>query len=596
MTQLRSIAVALLVAASVTSCGGAQRPTGVAAVLTGEASRRLTPQLALFLEALPAEVQAFGYVDFGGALLRQAELPAEYQPMIGDFAEMAQRRWRIDINKLRGVGVAVLADKTVMFAELGDGVQAAGASFQAKALGALSVLGEPAAVDAMIAASARGKLLKAHPEWLRAAMQQAAGKPAFMTVAVESLDAANQRTPLQTATRYATAVVAFDSGTVHILAKPGKASELRTFVDQSLQMLRTMMAGALAQAAGDAPESVLLRLLIEHHGKAMLDGLQVSGSNDELLVALPWRAPTLPAATRAPELSQRIVTPDEWAVLQLDLGRPLLETIVAMTDVVGAPIDRAKVLSVVRDLASKALNVPQSDPRGATVSVGGMSALVSVHASGEPAPRGPFALARGALVGAGTPWGMVVTVPSMEGVLKSAMGAAARPLALASSSKLAAGDDVMMRAFVDLDRAPGILKVMAGNVPLRSIELTSSITSFEADLVAQPGKAAEVERVIGLFKGMMESTRGSGYANRRQASAVEEAVAIMQYHQVQMFNKVMTPKVQGDRLTFSYTMSAALARSVGTSAAVAMAGALAAVALPAYMDYMKRSRQVQAAP
>ena len=549
--------VAVVVASSV-ACKKDLHTSSVAAVLPGDVASKYSKEQLAFIEVLPADLAGFGYFEMGMSLDQIIPAGTDYRGAVDDLVEMAQRRWGIEVRNVHGFGVAAQGGEPVLFAELGKAavVPVTDPDFATGRLGDLTLLGKPASVTAMLASVKQGPtLIKARPEWVKRALGHAAGAAAFYTFAADKLllkADAESRVMLEN----------IDDGTVlagdselalRFTVKPGKMAAARAPADQTLGKARAHVAAEIGQMSTAGAEAVVA-ILARHYGQAMLGGVQIAEQGNTLSVSLPWRAPSMPATSPAPSLSERVVAPDEWAVLQLNLGAPVLQTLVALTDVVGLPLDRAKLGGELLAELSKLLDIPAIDPRAATVSVGGLSGVVSLHTEKGALPKGAFPIAKGEAVAAATPWGVAVTIESMRSTLTDALAKPSAGLPLAAQSKLAGNNQAILRGFVDFDRLPMMAKAMVGSVPVRSVELSMTRDLLEATVVAKPGQAAQIQGLAGMAAGIVAGDSEQKYRDRKSASAEQEAEAIVHYHTAKMLSQMMTPKVDGDRLTFSHKL------------------------------------------
>jgi hypothetical protein len=550
--------VAVVVASSV-ACKKDLHTSSVAAVLPGDVASKYSREQLAFIEVLPADLAGFGYVEMGMSVDQMIPAGTDYRGAVDDLVEMAQRRWGIEVRNVHGFGIAAQGDEPVLFAELGKAavVPVSDPDFSTGRLGDLTLLGKPAAVAAMLASVKRGPaLIKARPEWVKRALGHAAGAAAFYSFAGDKLLAtadADDRVMLEN----------IDDGTVlaggaelavRFTVKPGKMAAARAPVDLGLAEAREEMGAEIAKMpmVGTA---VVAAILARHYGQALLGGVQISEQGDTLSVSLPWRAPSMPATSPAPSLSERVVVRDEWAVLQLDLGAPALQTLLALTDVIGMPLDRAKLGGELLAELSKALDVPAIDPRTATVSLGGLAGVVSLHTAKGALPKGLFPISKGEAVAAATPWGVAVTIESRSSTLTDALAKPSAGLPMAAQSKLAGNNQAILRAFVDFDRLPMMARAVVGSVPVRSAEISLTHDLLEATVVAKPGQAGQIQGLAGMAQGLVAGDSEQKYRDRKSASAEQEAEAIVRYHTAKMLSQMLTPKVDGDRLTFSYKLA-----------------------------------------
>lgn len=555
MTKMRLCALALAAVTCLAACPR-PRPTGVAAVLTDEVAQKLPKELFAFVDVLPAGVTGFGYVDFGAPMLQLFDFGPDGKPMLDDLAEMAQRRWGIDPRNARGLGFASVNKQVVMFADVGAKATLPSESGIASArLGAFTIVGSAAAVQAMQAAASRGTLAKTQVEWVKSALGHAAGQSAFYTFPAEALPKADtpEDAKMLAALSWGTVTLGQTGGAAHLDARPGQVATLRAPIDKAIGEMNTQIAQA-SNLQARTMDQVFLRLVARHYGTALSKSLKVTTAGDLLSLTLSWHKPALPQTQPAPGLEQRVIAHDEWAVMQLDLGNPLALLAAAATDVLGSALAREQLASEVVGELTRAVGLPALDPRGAVVSVGGMAALISVHGAKPQIASGMFPVLEGQAQAATTPWGYVVTPASMVETLENALDRQASGLPLAQSSRFATRRDVMMRAFVDLTRLPMMMQLMVRDLPILTVEMAGGMGWFEADVVAKSGQAAQVQQYLNLAKNAVHAPLGNKYQERKSLGPAEELAAILMHHQLVTFDKLLTPKISGDRLTFSYTM------------------------------------------
>jgi hypothetical protein len=588
------LAVAL---ASTSACKKDLHTSSVAAVLPSEVSSKLSKELLDFVEVLPGDVAGFGYVELGFTVDQLVPGDADYQAMINDFDEMTRRRWGIELKKVRGFGLAMHGNEVALFVELGSGavIPPSGNDFSSLKLGKLTVLGKPATVNAIANGAKTSTLIKARPEWVKRALGHAAGQGAFFSFASDKLppDGDEATKMMIAAIEDGTLTAGSAAGAFYATTRPGKMADVRKPIDGGLAALRLGLPTAISQLSSGGPLQAVGGVLAKHYGNALLNGVKVEERGATLVVSLPWRAPQLPALTPAPALAQRVIAPDEWAVAQVDLGAPVLQLLVAVTDVLGAQLDRNALGGELLSSLSGALDIPNLDPRAVTVSVGSSSALASIHGPSTAMRKGVFPILNGQAVAASTTWGLVATAPQMQGALQDATIRPSPALPLAASSKVAGDATARFRAVVDFDRLPAMAKMFVSDVPLRTLEVSGTSTSIRAEVVVKPGKVRDVQALIDGLKQQLSAGVDERYQNRKQVSAENEVEAIAKYHNMKVANRVLTPKVDGDRLTFSYSYE--MPENLNMSVLVAgVVGVVAAVAVPAFQNYMDRADDARA--
>lgn len=582
MMQKWTGALVAVVVASAVGCKKDLHTSPVAAVISGDVASKLSAQELAFLEVLPGDVTAFGYVELGMSLDQVIPQGNDYRGMSDDLVEMAKRRWGVEVKNVRGFGIAGQGEKFSIVLDLGGAaaLPAQGSDFATGKLGALTVLGEPDAVAGLVASAQKGPaLIKANPEWVKRALGYAAGEPFFLSATGDFLRAANKDEDgkmLMQSLDDATFVVGKAALSSVLTVKPGQMATARGPIEMVIGKAKAELDAKIAQLPSAGPDAIAT-ILAKHYGHAVLDGIAISERGNALEVRLPWRAPQLPAPVASPALSERVVVADEWAVVQLDLGAPMLQQLIAFTDLLGNPLDRAKLHGELLGELAKLLDVPAVDPRAVTVSVGGMAGVASVHASKGALPGNAFPVLRGEAVAAATPWGLAVTLESMSSVLTDSLKKPGAPLPLVAQSKLLGDSKAFLRGAVDFDRLPMMAKAMTGSVPVRSAEFAATATSLEAVVVAKPGQAQQILGLVNMAKGMVEGEMAKDYPNRQSLSAEAEVKAIAQFHMGKALSKMLSPKVEGDRLTFSLKMPAS-AMPENTAAAMFAIGAVAGAA------------------
>lgn len=587
------LAVAL---ASTSACKKDLHTSSVAAVLPAEVSSKLSKELLDFVEVLPGDVAGFGYVELGITVEQLFPADNDYRGLLDDLDEMAKRRWGVEIKKVRGFGMAMHGSEVALFVELGSGavIPPTDDDLSSAKLGKLTVVGKPATVNAIVNGAKTSTLIKARPEWVKRALGHAAGQSAFFSFATDKLppDEGDEAAKLMlAAVEDGTLTAGSTGGAFYATTKAGKMADARKPIDAGLAAMRLGLPTAIQQLASGGPKQAVAAVLVKHYGNAVLNGLKVEERGATLAVTLPWRAPALPALTPAPALAQRVIAPDEWAVVQLDLGAPLLQMIISLSDVLGTPIDRNTLSNEWMSALVGAFDIPTMDPRSVTVSVGSSSALASIHGPSSAMRKGVFPILHGQAVAASTTWGMVATAPQMQNVLQDATIRPSAGLPLAASSKVAADGQARLRAVVDFDRLPAMAKMFVSDVPLRTLEVSGTSTSIRAEVLVKPGKVRDVQALLDGLKQQFSAGVEEKYKNRKQVSPENELEAIGKFHQMKIVNKVLTPKADGDRLTFSYSYEMPESMTLTTGVA-AVAGVLAAVAVPAFFNYLERAENI----
>ncbi|MEZ4361285.1 MAG: hypothetical protein R3B48_13960 [Kofleriaceae bacterium] len=575
------VGLSCLMLALTSSCKKEGSP-GVAALVSADIAKDLGPELLAFAEALPSETQGFGYLQLGKPLSEFPEgMFAVYRGMFDDITEMVVRRWGVDVTKIRGLGLMVIQDLPVAFVSLPDGSKApplpAGAPVALGKVGAFTVVGPPPAVKALTEAAAQHKPLhKAQPLWLKDALTRAAGSFVFFSGDFAKFMIAHPpKRPLPSEianVQTITTAVSRGGFVAAATCKPGTAEAQRKIIEDALAKAKPLALMAARAKLRDLP---LVASMATHYANALFGSIKVDAQGDSVSVGLHWSLPELPAELPAPPLTQRAIAKEEWLVAQLNLVSPMLEMMVAFTDVLEVKLDRAAMVKELKDELTKLLGVRGLDPHAVTISAGSDSLYVSLAAEGAQVEQGPTGIPLAVLA---TPWGLAGTEAKDGPLLEEHLASPPPALELVASSKFADAKDAMLRLFVDATKMPP--KLANGMPPLKDLSLAMTGSVIAAEVTAQPGQGAMIAGLITEFVSKLQRDAEEPYKRRAQASVPEELKAIMQYHQAKQFAELFTAKVDGDHLHFSYTYPVVSARVMG---AAALVGVAAAVAVPAMM-------------
>lgn len=577
------------------SCGGGGRKTALDTLLTREVASRLPRGLVDLAEVLPAGIEAFAYLELGDHLREVPPQLADYRAMFQDLAEMAVRRWGVDPRKVRGVGVILIEKKVVLVGELEASALAKPVDGLAVArLGKLSAVGSPAAIAAISSAFRdRPRLHVAQPEWIKQALRHAVGQPFVASVAVDGafgpmlaeLPAAIGEIEMATLTVGATGAV------VQLGAKPGKSAAVRSLIETSLIIARAELdkhgMELASEGSSNGPEE-LLGSLLRRYNTALFSSIHVTEQGDEVGVRLGWHAPVLPASVALEGLAPRAVAPGEWSVVQVDFGTPLIELMIAATDVLEVPLDRAALVREVSGGLGKILGAPPLDPQRLAVSIGS-DVLVSIQGQPAPAERKVLELAGGAWLGATTKWGLIVSPSRDRALLDDALANRAKPpLPLMATSSAAKGP-AFFRWVADLRRAPaGVM----GGLPMEAVEVLARGSRVEVTAEVTPGQGPALQAMAANVGAAAVAEAERSYRGRQQASVETEVLSIFQYHQAGLIQRMLTPtSVTADRVRFERDFPQLESTALLVAGGV---GIVAAVAVPAFMDYMKKSKASEA--
>lgn len=580
---------------------GAPTASPVAAILSADTAAQLPADLIAFAEALPEGVEAFGYADAGQTLeqlIGGAGELSENRALYADLTAMTQRRWGVDIRRLGGVGFVVFEKQPLLVAAVASAPPKQGEAAEELMLGKLgklTVLGEPESVTAFLAAGKQGKrLYQTHAGWVRNALSRAAGSFAFVSVDVQK-QLAGAPAKVQAAlgdVLHATFSVAANGAVMAATSKPSTAGKLRVLVEQGLAMTRGAAAAQLANLASD-PSGPLQAAVLRHLSEALWKSIEQKVEGDELVIRLGWHAPVLP--TRNPTTSSaRLMVPGEVGMLQIDLGAPLFDLMIAAVDVLRAPLDRASLKREATAELAKLLGIEGLNPHGLLISVGEPGLLISLHNAPVAADGERLTLLGGAVPAVATPWGLALSPLPQQGsqLLGAAMMAAndgEKGLPL-ESNELFAAEDSLLRGYLDATRLPPVLlqRLPQSMREIRHLAFTSSVTRSEIEARTAPGKTKSVADDLATLINMINPPLSEElYRNRAQGSATEEILAIMANYQRVSVNRYLTPtSVTDDKITFVAEIPRMRTEMMIGAAVVGM---VSAVAIPAFMSYLHSS-------
>lgn len=613
MQQRRLVApVALATVLTLSSLAGCRKDRAsasspVAALLPAATAAQLPAGLVTFAEELPADVDAFGYVDAGRTLEQLSSSAGafpEHRALYADLTEMVQRRWGVDLRRVSGVGFIVYQAKPLLAVAAASAPPKGGEATERimlGELGKLTVLGEAEAVTAILAAGKQSKRLhQSDAAWLRGALSRAAGSPAFVTVDVKKAlaDEPAEVHAMLGDVLHATFTVGASGAAVVVTSEPGSIGKVRTTVEQGLELAQGAVAAQLATLPAEQP-GPLVSVLLRHYSEALWKSIDQKVEGDELVIRLGWHAPTLPM--RQPATSaERLVVPGEVGVMQLDLGAPLLDLLIAATDVLQAPLDRARLKKELAAELAVVLGVAGLDPRGVIVSASAQGFLVSLHNAPVAAAGTRLPLLGDAVPAVATPWGLALSPMPKQGLQLLASGTAVSRqeggLPLGESPAFAT-QDAVLRGYLDVTQLPPVLreKLPEGLREVRHVAFSSSMSRSEIEASTAPGKtkgvADDLAELINLINPPMSEEL---YKNRAQGSATEELLAIMSNVQRLSVKRYLTPtSVTDDKLTFVAEIPKLQMQVMASAAA---AGIVAAVAIPAFMDYQLRGRRMRDRP
>ncbi len=580
-----------------TSCKKEGGSSAIAALLPKGAAAKLSSDLQVFAEELPGEVEAFGYLDFGKSLdeLTKAGMGAEYRVLFDDFSAMLKRRWGVDATKVSGVGVLVPQRKPV-FAFVAPAQdpkpgEDVGEVLIGK-LGRLAIVGEPDVVLSVLASARQGKRLhQANPMWLRSALVHAGGAFAFVSGNVDPfLATAPQRAQAQLADLTSgTVTIGAEGLGVYLACKPGRTETVKGLIEAGLGMAKGAVAMFENQLKQREP-GPLAAVVLHHYSQAFFKSLEQKVSGDEVSLTLGWHLPTLPKLQAAP-LAERVAVPGEIGFAQLNLGSPLLETLIAVTDFLKSPLDRAALHKELAAELAKLTGTPGFDPRAVTLSASAQQFFLSLHNAPLGQPGATLQVPADAVAAVATKWGLAVAMPAQRDALAAAVITPQQGMAV--DSKIL-GDDkaAMLRGAVDLTRLPIKLGVPVVEM-MHAVTVSMGEQEMRAEVVTAKGQGKTFsDELFKLVASYDTGYQPAAYAERAKQSAQLEAMAIVQHYQHQQVMKFLQPEsIEDDRVRFRMKYNTSGQMRIMTVTAVV--GIAAAVAIPAFIAYQARAEMMK---
>jgi hypothetical protein len=278
-------------------------------------------------------------------------------------------------------------------------------------------------------------------------------------------------------------------------------------------------------------------------------------------------------------------------VAQLDFGAPLFDTLIALTDLMKAPLDRAALKKELTAEVAELLGTPGIEPRAIIVSASAAGVIISAHNAKVAPPGSPLTLANGAVAAVGTPWGLALSPTSLTDPqpIADALASPNQGLALAGV-KLLDDKASYFRGYADLTRLPpealsAFPQDLIGMV--RSVAFSASSSRFDAQIGTAPGQAKPLAaKLLELGEQAAPPEVADMYKDRAKASALQEAMAIITNFQRNSIREFLTPtSMSDDQLVFTSEMSQPQMQVVASAAVIGIA---AAVAIPAFMAYQLR--------
>ncbi|MBK7538221.1 MAG: hypothetical protein IPI49_23230 [Myxococcales bacterium] len=583
----------LLLALCVMSVIGGCRKGAQPAVSDSSEAGGVPSGLIELVDVLPADTAAFGYVEFGDTLRDLPPAFIDHRGAFHDLMDMVKRRWGVDPRLASGLGVVFLEidDEPVLVSnEQAIATTAQDGERAVARLGKLSAVGSPAAIAAWSAAlRGKARLRSAQPAWIKSALRHAAGQPLMFSILASRGFDEQALAELPPAARDLTVATFTLSGTgasLSLQARPGRGDALRAALESALALGKQELAKAVTRlsAAGPGSPGALAGVMMKHYGNALLSSLGVTARGEELDVRVAWHPPTLPASVATQGLAERAIAAGEWNVAQLDFGAPVLEYLIAASDVLRAPLDRAALHRELTTSLAALLEIPRIDPLRVVMSTGS-NVIVSIHSSIAPGPQPTRRLGDSPWVLQTAPWGLVLSMntdPAALGAdLPPRTGA---PLPLLASSEAATGA-AFFRWIVDASRAPS---AMPFGMPLGTVQLTATDSRIKATVTALAGQGPVLSAALQQLKTTLLTQAEAAYQARAQGTAEDEISSVLQHHLASVISKLATPSsVTADQLTFEKDVPQLKTFALGVGGIGVVVTGVAAIVLHAFMGHMK---------
>ncbi len=348
---------------------------------------------------------------------------------------------------------------------------------------------------------------------------------------------------------------------------------------------RSQMSVMLAELQRKQPA---VAALAKHYLTAMEKSLTVTPGQTETVVGFGGRMPTWPAFAAAPSVQNRLAAQGEAAVIQFNAGGPLLDALIAATDVFAQPLDRAAVRADMLKLLP--LGAPV-DTSSVVVSMGG-AMPDNLVISATTANAGQLQSQRfqwGETFGESKlmSWGVAL---SLGGPTSSDQPTTLDPRLDQPSAT------AILRGAIDVSKLPAQLQAQVGGL-VRSAFFDVGMSRVLLEIQAAPGQGQALLGYWDLGKKQMLSQVEPLYAQRTSfEDPSQELSAIVTYHWAKFLMAAVAPKLVGDdvvRVDLEMNNSS-IALSGGFVMGSAMVGVLAAVAIPAFLDYSKKSQVSEA--
>ena len=367
--------------------------------------------------------------------------------------------------------------------------------------------------------------------------------------------------------------------------RPGQHDAMQAEVVEAVAAARAKVDAKIAELESAQPA---VAALAKHYVTALNKSLTVTTGQNETAIVFGGRLPTLPAFGAAPSMQNRVAAVGESAVVQFNAGGPLLDALIAATDIFAQPLDRAAVNADLLHL------LPPGAPVGISsivASIGGPSTFVFSATTANPVQLQPQhqSLQWGStfIENKATPWGMAL---SFGGPASDDQPTTMDPRLDKPSAT------VILRGAVDVSKLPAQLQTKVGGwVRSAFFEIGTSRALLEVQAVKGQGKV--LMGFLDVGKQQLLSQVEPPYAQRTSfEDPTQELGAIVAYHWTKFLIATVAPKLVGDdllRIDLQLNDST-IPLTAGLGIGTAVVGMLTAIAIPAFTDYLKKGKQSEA--
>jgi type II secretory pathway pseudopilin PulG len=371
----------------------------------------------------------------------------------------------------------------------------------------------------------------------------------------------------------------------HLQGRPDQHAAMQTEVVAAVDKARSQMSGMLAELQREQPA---LAVLAKHYVTAMDKSLTVTPDQTETVIAVGFRMPTLPAFAAAPSVQNRVAAQGEAAVVQFNAGGPLLDALVAATDVFAQPLDRAAVTADLLKLLPAGAPVSTSS---VVVSMGGnmpndlVFSATTANAGQLQSQRFQWGetFAESKIM----PWGVALAVGGP---------ASSEPPPTIDPRLDQPSATTILRGAIDVSKLPAQLQAQVGQL-VRTAFFDVGMSRAILEIQAAPGQGKALLGFWDLGKKQMLAQVEPMYAQRTSfEDPSQEIGAIFAYHWAKLLIAAVAPNVVGDDLLrIDFEMNkASFAFSGAFVMGTALVGVVAAVAIPAFLDYSKKGKVSEA--